>query len=159
MKKICIALIICISIVGCSYEKTYYIPQTKMYVKTIFRWGEDFGYIMFSNDSIINLSKEIDYVKSSRDLSAIFVLNTTNKNNIGIYYNGNVIEVNSVKYHFIHDINETDTMYFETRYQTNPLIIKEPYFKFVISDYFNRALMKNHGIECFTEIKPIPFKV
>ena len=157
VKIVYIVFIIYILIIGCSstIERTYYIPQAKMYIKTIFKRGEKSGYIVFSNDSVINLSKEVDYIKSSAQLSAIFVLNTLNNNDIGIYYNGNLLEVNAVKYHFLENINEKDTMYFEKPYQTDPLILKEPYFKFVVMDYFNTAWIKKAGIKHFTEIHPV----
>lgn len=157
MKKIFIVSCLCFFIIGCSspIEQTYYIPQVKMYAKTVYKAGDKSGYTMFSNDSIMSLSKNIDYVKSSSKLSAIFVLNTMDSNDIGIHYNGNIIEINSVKYHFIKNINETDTMYYEKRYKTRPLIIKNPYIEFIVADYFSRALIKEAGIESSTEIKPI----
>lgn len=161
MKKISIMTCLCLCLyfffTGCpiSREKAYYIPQTKMYVKTIYKPRENAGYIMFSNDSIMTLSKNIDYVKSSPKLSAIFILNTMGSNDIGIHYNGNVIEINSVKYHFIKNINEKDTMYYEKRYKTKPLIIKSPYMEFVIDDYFSSASTKEAGIEYYTDVKPM----
>jgi hypothetical protein len=157
VKILYIVFISYVFITGCSstIERTYYIPQAKMYVKTTFKRGQKFGYIAFSNDSIINLSKEVDYIKSSAQLSAIFLLNAIHNDDIGILYNGNIIEVNSVKYHFVRNISDTDTIYFEKRYKTKPLILKKPYFKFTVMDYFNRALIKESGVQHYTEIQPI----
>lgn len=148
-------LLVFLGFTGCVNEQVYYVPQTGTYIKTIKKNGDGYGYILFSNDSIIDLSKNIDYVKSSISLSAIFVLNPNSPDVIGIYYNGNVSEVNQVKYRFIKDIRETDTLYYEKRLKTNPLIIKEPYFEFVVSDYFDRALIKGAGAEYYTKINPI----
>ena len=34
-----------------------------------------------------------------------------------------------VKYDFVRDIQEMDTLYYEERYRTKPLVIKKPYFE------------------------------
>lgn len=81
-------------------ERTYYVPQTGMYIKTIRKGADDFGYVLFSNDSIMNLSKGIDYVKTSLLVSSIFILNTKDDKDIGLYSNRNNMEVNQVKYKF-----------------------------------------------------------
>jgi hypothetical protein len=158
IKKIFACLSVCFITTGCSFfieENTYYIPQAKIYVKTILRSGENYGYILFSNDSIMNLSEDIDYIKSSTDLSAIFVLKQNNSDTIGLYYNGNILKVNQIKFHFTKYIRETDTLYYEKRHLTNPLILKYPYFEFVIDNYFHTASIKKPGAEYYDQVYPI----
>lgn len=155
MKTAIMILLVFLGFIGCVNEQVYYVPQIRLYIKTIKKNGDRYGYILFGNDSIMDLSKNIDYIKSSIYLSAIFVLNPNCPDDIGIYYNGNVSEVNQVKYHFIRNIRETDTLYYEKRLQTNPLIIKEPYFEFVVDDCFHSALIKESGAKYYTEIQPI----
>ncbi len=155
IKTIVSLLLVILSFTGCVDERVYYVPQTGTYIKTIKKTGDKYGYILFGSDSIMALSKDIDYVKSSIYLSAIFVLNSNCPDDIGIYSNGNVIEINQVKYDFVRDIQEMDTLYYEERYRTKPLVIKKPYFEFVITDYFSEVLIKESGIEYFMELKPI----
>ena len=126
-----------------------------MYVKTVYKSGGKSGYIMFSNDCVTILSKNIDYVKVSSQLSAIFLLNTVNSNDIGIYNNRNVLEINSVKCNFKKNITATDSLYYEKPIFTNPSIVKVPYIEFVVSDYFSRALIKHPGNKGYIEIKPV----
>jgi hypothetical protein len=139
MKYILNAALILISFLaflGCKRERVYYVPETKLYVKTIMKGSEDYGYILFSRDSNMTLSKNIDYVKSNLAVDATFILNLNDPDFIGLFDNKNIIEVNQVKFHFEEDISDTNSIYYEKRYMTNPLIIKKPYFELVIFDYF-----------------------
>ena len=88
-------------------------------------------------------------------MSIIFVLNSIAPMILVYNSNGNVIEINQVKYDFVRDIQEMDTLYYEERYRTKPLVIKNLILNLLLLIILVEVLIKESGIEYFMELKPI----
>lgn len=153
-----LALLLVLSIYFSSIKTrsdVYYIPQLSIYIKTVQKANDEYGYILFSKKRYFENPDSIDYVQVYKNISNNFIVNPTQTNIIyycnQIKYNGfngeeyTIIgkpkKINEVKFIF-KNINETDTLFFEKRYLTNPIIVKKPYIEISILEKFDHIVLK-----------------
>lgn len=149
--------------------KTYYIPDVDLYVKTILTPKDKFGYILFGNNSDILLSDSVDYISVYYNISNSVIINSNKKDTIWYYnqiaYNklqeneytilSRAKEIHFRDYVIVDGVNETDTVFFQKRYMTNPIIIKKPYMEISVGERFDGIWIKNAGDSVYTKIEPI----
>lgn len=84
-------------------EKLYYIPQAKLYVKTVKKTMSEYGYAVFSKDSLCYLSDKNDYIKWYKsDLYLNIIIYPIEGNKIIIADNNiDVVALNQVKFEII----------------------------------------------------------
>jgi hypothetical protein len=149
-------------------EKTYYIPQAKMYFKTI-STKDTYGYVLFSHNRNLSLSDSIDYIKVAKNVSTNFLVDSDNNiylicstllktDSIGkLFYEkvSNINKIHNVNYTIIDGITESDTLFFEKRDRTNPLKIKDSYIEIAIYKNFNFVSITKYGDTFLTELEQI----
>ena len=148
-------------------EKVYYISQAEIYIKTIVKGSDKFGYILLSRNKNLKLSNSIDYIKINKNIGKSFLVNPYADSIIYlcdqiIYdYKGNYKEINKaifinqVNYRIIDGINETDTIFFKKRHLTNPIDIKFPYIEVSIGEYLENVVMKRAGESSYSWVNEI----
>lgn len=97
-------------------EKTYYFPQIDIYMtvyKPIFR---DYGYVIFSNDSIVSFSEDKDFIRIYKsEVSQIdFVFNPSDSKKIYVVDRWNNAKINEVNFDIM-KIKREDTAFLSKR--------------------------------------------
>lgn len=156
-----------------SRTKTYYVSDVNMYIKTIWKPYDKYGYILLGNNPDITLSDKIDYIKVYPKISNGIFLKQNNDtvwvNNpiqLSVYYGNNGLEykyieankpkkVNCQKYIIIDKVNKTEPILLNKKDIKDLLLIKEPYIEISVGDYFNSLWIKNTGDSVYTKIEPI----
>lgn len=107
------------------------VPESEIGITCSKRIGAEF-YIMFSKDSVYHLSDSIDYVKfETTDNDDVNIIFDPNKNmDIYIRESRYLNDTKSVNYN-LHVLkgSEFDSLFFEPRITTQPLILKNPFIQ------------------------------
>lgn len=156
-----------------SRTKTYYISDVNLYIKTIKKPRDKYGYILLGNNPDITISDSTDYIKVYPQLSNGIFLKQNNdtiwvNNPIELsVYNGNngldykyietnkPLKINSQKYIIIDKVNKVEPLIIDKKEISGLLFIKEPYIEISIVEYFNFLFMKNTGDSVYTKVEPI----
>ncbi|MDU1893122.1 MAG: hypothetical protein E6767_20790 [Dysgonomonas sp.] len=129
------------------------IPEMDLGITTSKKIGAEF-YVMFSSDSI-GLSNNVDYLKyKTGDMSEVnLIFDPKNKKNIYIRETEYLKEINSVNYSLqVLENSKFDSLFFNPRIKTNPLILKYPFIKVGISTSTYGIYIKKHEVN-FKRIK------
>lgn len=156
-----------------SRTKTYYISDVNLYIKTIKKPRDKYGYILLGNNPDITISDSTDYIKVYPRLSNGIFLKQNNdtiwvdnpielsvyKGNNGLEYKyietNKPLKINPQKYIIVDKVNKTEPLLFDKEDTRRILFIKEPYIEISIVEYFNYLLMKNTGDTVYTKVEPI----
>lgn len=153
--------------------KTYYIPEVNMYIKTIWKPHDKYGYILLGNNPDMTISDSTDYIKVYPKVSnGIFLkynndtvwvnnpieLNVRNKNNSLQYEyieTNKPQKINAKKYIIIDKVNESEPLLFEKKETVELLFINKPYIEISVTEYFDSLLRRNTGDSVYTNIEPL----
>ena len=116
-------------------EFSFQVPEMgSLFITTLKKENAQF-YVIFSEDSLANLSKSQDYVKfRTADMSdVVIIFNPNEKNHIYVMSSNYLDSVNVVNYDLqILKQKEFDARFFDPQIKTNPLILKYPYIQYII---------------------------
>lgn len=110
----------------------FQLPELNLTIATSKRIGAEFYVMFFQNDTTINLSDSIDYVKyTTSDMGSInIIFDPNNKSAIFIDESNYLEKVNPVKFNIqVLSHSVFDSLFFEPRIKTDPLILKYPYIQ------------------------------
>lgn len=142
--------------IGCLYvsalsekEKTYYFPQIDIYMtvyKPIFR---DYGYVIFSNDSIFSFSEDKDFIRIYKsEVSQIdFVFNPSDSKKIYVVDRWNNAKINEVNFDIM-KIKREDTAFFEQEEVAgfHAQKLKAQYFEIFLEGYLQSVFYVDYNI-------------
>jgi hypothetical protein len=140
-------------------NKKYYFPQIETYLKVYKPPFSKYGYAVFSKDSMLSFSENIDFVKiyKSETSSVSFIFNPLESNKIYVVDRWNNAQINQVNFS-IEKINRTDTTFFEQESiaGVNTHILKSLYFEIFVEGFLQSVFYTDYDIgECLIEAKPI----
>ncbi len=130
-------------------ERTYYFPQIDVYMKVYKPIFRDYGYVIFSNDSVFSFSEDKDFIRIYKsEVGQIdFVINPLNGKKIYVVDRWNNAKINQVNFD-IRKINREDTTFFEQEdivgFQAQRL--KSQYFEIFIEDYLQSVFYVDYNI-------------
>lgn len=138
-----------------SRTETYYIPQLDMYVKTIIKTKDKYGYVLFGDNPNLILSDSTDYIGVHTNISNSVLINL-NKDTIwfcsqikqneikeGEYTVMNrAKEIKQKKFVIIDGTNETDSIFFNGKDSFGIKKVKNPYIKISVIDNFYYILVR-----------------
>lgn len=148
---IAVALFIVYIYVSTSIEKdkTYYFPQIETYMKVYKPLFNNYGYIIFSKDSVITFSENSDFVRIYKsEISSIdFIFNPFESKKIYVVDRWSNTEFNQSDY-IIERINRTDTTFFEQEsiIGSNTQILKSKYFGIFIEGYLQSVFYIDYNL-------------
>lgn len=125
----------------------FQIPGIELGITCSKRIGAEF-YVMFSKDST-QLSENVDYLKyKTGDMSEVnLIFDPQNKNNIYINETEYLKEIHPVNYNLqVLSNSEFDSMFFEPRIKTDPLVLKYPFIQVGISTSGYAIYLKKYEI-------------
>ena len=140
-------------------NKEYCLPQIKTYLKVYKPTFKEYGYILFSKDSIFQFSDKVDFVKINKSETSwvSFVFNPLEHNKIFVVDRfDNAIKINQVNY-IIEKINREDTTFFEEHIVagTHTYLLKPPYISISVEGYLQSVFFTDYHEEYSAKIKPI----
>jgi hypothetical protein len=150
--------ILCISLSSCKRDKgekkyskqsdySFRISESDVTITCSKRAGAEF-YVMFSKDST-QLSDSVDYLKyKTGDMSEVnLVFDPQNRNKIYIKETEYLKDINPINYNFaVLQNKEFDSLFFEPRVRTEPLVLKYPFIKVGISPSGYAIYVKRYRI-------------
>lgn len=148
---IAVTLFIVYTYVSTSFDKykTYYFPQIETYMKVYKPLFNNYGYIVFSKDSVFSFSENSDFVKiyKSETSSVDFIFNPLENKKIYAVDRWNNIQINQSDF-IIEKINRTDTTFFEQESiaGANTQILKPKYFEVFIEGYLQSVFYVDYNI-------------
>lgn len=148
---IAVTLFIVYTYVSTSFDKykTYYFPQIETYMKVYKPLFNNYGYIVFSKDSVFSFSENSDFVKvyKSETSSVDFIFNPLENKKIYVVDRWNNIQINQSDF-IIEKINRTDTTFFEQESiaGANTQILKPKYFEVFIEGYLQSVFYVDYNI-------------
>ncbi|MGI6078015.1 MAG: hypothetical protein ACOXZH_09920 [Bacteroidales bacterium] len=129
--------------------KTYYFPQIETYMKVYKPLFNNYGYIVFSKDSVFSFSENSDFVRiyKSETSSVDFIFNPLENKKIYVIDRWNNTKINQSDF-IIEKINRTDTTFFkqESIAGANTPILKPKYFEVFIEDYLQSVFYVDYNI-------------
>jgi hypothetical protein len=134
-------------------EFSFRVPEMdSLFITTRKIQNEPIGasfYVIFSKDSLANLSDKQDYVEwETAEMSDIVIIfNPNEKNDIYIRSSDYLDSVNVVNYNLqILKREEFNAMFFEPQVKTNPLILKYPYIQYHIITMSHSIFENKHSL-------------
>ncbi len=137
-------------------EKIYYIFQADLYIKTIHKPNDKYGYLLWGNTPNITLSNNNDYMSVYTNISNSILVNPIDRDTI--WFCSQIVkntlnegeytiinrpkEINQNKFVIIDGVNETDTTFFKGKDGFGVPIVRKPYIKITIVDNFYHILVR-----------------
>jgi hypothetical protein len=142
-------------------DKTYYFPQIETYLNVYKPPFNKYGYVLFSKDSVLLFSDNIDFAKISKSETSLvsFIFNPLEKNKIYVVDRWNKTQINQVDF-IMEKISRTDTIFFEQEIVAgaNAYILKPQYFEISVEGYLQSVFCTNYDSIAEYPIKAEPIK-
>ena len=135
--------------------ETYYIPQLDMYVRTIIKPKDEYGYILFGDNPNLILSDSTDYIGVYTNISNSVIVKPNEDTiwfcsqikqdvlNEGEYTIMNKAkEIKQKKFVIIDGTNEIDSTFFNGKDSFGIKLVKKPYIKISVVDNFYYILVR-----------------
>ncbi|GAB6013484.1 hypothetical protein [Viscerimonas tarda] len=140
-------------------NKKYYFPQIETYLKVYKPPFNKYGYVIFSNDSLLSFSESTDFVKISKSETSwvSFIFSPLENNKIYIVDRWNNAQINQVNF-IVEKIGIQDTIFFEQEFiaGASTYILKPQYFEISVEGFLQSVFYTDYNIgEYPIKAKPI----